>query len=88
MRMRATFSPRATSNLCSQFSLTVQRAVNLIAGDPNGKSDPYCVIHLGSAGEQLHKTDVKNNTLSPEWDDEFIVQSKHLAPFVFTAGKS
>ena len=66
---------------------TVHRAVNLIASDPNGKSDPYCVIHLGSPGEQLYKTEVKNATLAPVWDEEFVVQSKHLSPYVFTAGK-
>ena len=65
---------------------TVQRAVEVKAADPNGKSDPYCIIHLGSPGEQLHKTEVINGTLSPEWDEKCIIQSKQLSPYVFTAG--
>ena len=67
---------------------TVQRAVELNAADPNGKSDPYCVIHLGSPGEQLFKTDVNNGTLNPEWNESYTIQNKQRSPYVFTAGKT
>lgn len=67
-------------------SYTVQRAVELNAADPNGKSDPYCIIHLGSPGEQLFKTEIKYGTLSPEWNEKLTIQNKQLSPFVFIAG--
>ena len=70
------------------MSHTVQRAVELNASDPGGKSDPYCIVHLGSPGEQIYRTEVKNSTLTPTWDEECIIESKHLSPFVFTAGKT
>ena len=62
--------------------VTVQRlAVNLTA------NDPFCVIHLGSHGEQLHKFKVVNSTESqvPEGNDEVTIESKHLTPFLFSA---
>ena len=68
------------------WPLTVNRASKLVAKDPNGKSDPFCVIHLGSPGEHNFKTEVKNGTLEPVWDEGFTIQSKQLSPYVFTAG--
>ena len=62
--------------------------MELNAADPNGRSDPYCIIHLGSPGEQLFKTDVKNGTLNPEWNESHTIQSRQLSPYVFTAGKT
>ena len=32
--------------------------------DPNGKSDPYCVVVVG---DNQAKTGVQYNTLNPEW---------------------
>jgi len=43
-------------------------------GDPNGKSDPYCVISLlDTKGKEIIKfnTTKKNRTLSPVWNESF-----------------
>ena len=37
---------------------------NLPVMDPNGKSDPYCVVVVG---DNQAKTGVQYNTLNPEW---------------------
>mmetsp|Transcript_2180 Transcript_2180/g.3842 ORF Transcript_2180/g.3842 Transcript_2180/m.3842 type:complete len:160 (-) Transcript_2180:1257-1736(-) len=47
-------------------------AYGVINTDAKGKSDPYCVLHLGS--HQLTKTSVEKDTLSPVWN--------HLYTFV------
>lgn len=36
--------------------------------DPNGKSDPYCIINLG---DQQQSTNVQYSTLNPEWRETF-----------------
>ncbi|XP_046849050.1 intersectin-1-like [Xenia sp. Carnegie-2017] len=46
---------------------------DLKASDPNGLSDPYCEVSLGS---QEHKTKVITNTLNPKWNSsmQFILR--------------
>ena len=41
-------------------------ASDLQATDPNGKSDPFCVVKLGEMQEQ--STPVIQATLSPRWN--------------------
>ena len=42
------------------------------AADKSGKSDPYVVITLGDMPkDERPKTDVKKQTLDPEWFKEF-----------------
>ena len=48
-------------------TVRVVRATGLLAGDKNGSSDPYVVVH--SAGGKQAKTSVKKKTLDPEWDE-------------------
>ena len=37
---------------------------DLLVMDPNGKSDPYCVV---TVGDQEEKTCVQYSTVNPEW---------------------
>jgi len=53
---------------------TVVEAKDLIAADFGGKSDPYVVLNLG--GRQK-KTSVKDATLSPTWNEEFVWDIEH-----------
>ena len=46
--------------------VTVVEAADLLASDPNGKSDPFCVVKLGESQEQA--TPVISNTLNPRWN--------------------
>lgn len=49
---------------------TVVRARNLKAADPNGKSDPYCVISVDGGGTEC-QTKLCLATLEPEWSQSF-----------------
>ena len=56
------------------LKVTVVKADDLKASDPNGKSDPFCVL---SFGQQEENTPVINNTLNPRWNyDVSAVQRK------------
>ena len=46
--------------------VTVVEAADLLASDPNGKSDPFCVVKLGESQEQV--TPVISNCLNPRWN--------------------
>jgi len=52
-----------------EVTLKVVAARGLPAMDPNGKSDPYCVVHL--PGQQLQQTSTKRGTLEPQWNETF-----------------
>jgi len=49
-----------------KLKVTVVEAADLQATDPNGRSDPFCVVKLGDAQE--HITDVRPATLNPKWN--------------------
>ena len=49
----------------------VVKARNIAALDPNGKSDPYCIVIVDGSAEQQQKTDILNATLEPEWNKSF-----------------
>ena len=66
---------------------TVISASKVIAKDPNGKSDPYCVVYLGHSTEHAQKTEVKPATLDPVWNETFSFQGKSLEPFVTISGQ-
>jgi len=59
--------------LCNVIALlfTVIKARNIAALDPNGKSDPYCVVTVDGPVEQQQKTEIMNATLEPEWNKSF-----------------
>lgn len=69
------------------LSFTVIKAANLTAKDPNGKSDPYCQVYMGSGENIVHKTEIKQCTLDPEWNETFTLYEGELAPFLYSAGK-
>ena len=47
-----------------KLKVTVVEAADLQATDPNGRSDPFCVVKLGDAQEYI--TDVRPATLNPK----------------------
>jgi len=52
------------------LKFTVQNGKNLASKDPNGKSDPYLIIWCGA---QKFRTKTKSKTLSPLWEETFIL---------------
>ena len=54
----------------SLFHVAVIKACRLKAADPNGKSDPYCIISLDAFGSEF-QTKVCPATLDPEWNEAF-----------------
>ena len=61
----------------ARLHIKICNASNLRAMDANGKSDPYCAIYLKSDKKHQLKTSVKNNDLSPVWDEEFDLVCEH-----------
>ncbi|GIY43798.1 protein unc-13 4B [Caerostris darwini] len=55
------------------FVLTVQviEAVDLMAMDADGLSDPFCKIWLNDKEQLSKKTEVKEGTLNPVWNETF-----------------
>ena len=47
------------------LKVTVVKGEDLMASDPNGKSDPFCVL---SFSQQEENTPVVNNNLNPKWN--------------------
>ena len=70
--------------ICSHVVISASK---VIASDPNGKSDPYCVVYLGHLTEYAHKTEVKKATLDPEWKETFSFRGRSLEPFVTISGQ-
>eukprot|EP00475_Leptophrys_vorax_P015885 TRINITY_DN2226_c0_g1_i2.p1 TRINITY_DN2226_c0_g1~~TRINITY_DN2226_c0_g1_i2.p1 ORF type:complete len:800 (-),score=133.37 TRINITY_DN2226_c0_g1_i2:1443-3842(-) len=61
---------RQPSREFGRIQLHLEQAANLIAADANGKSDPYCVVHIfgRSKPRALITTAVIPMTLNPVWD--------------------
>ena len=57
---------RTLKDSVGQLKVKVVEAADLQASDPNGKSDPFCVVRLGNTQEQ--KTAVIPATLNPKWN--------------------
>ena len=73
---RAATAPHEASG-GGTVTVRVVRATGLLAGDKNGSSDPYVVVH--SAGGKQAKTSVKKKTLDPEWDETLDLTVHDLA---------
>lgn len=62
------------------LTVVIERAQQLMAGDANGTSDPYSkVALLDAAGELVSRvwhTSVKPKTLSPEWEEDFLIGTR------------
>ena len=58
------------NDLSYSFYVVVIKACKLKASDPNGKSDPYCIISLDGFGSEF-QTKVCPATLDPEWNEAF-----------------
>ena len=67
------FSVRdVTSHWEMQLNVKVISGSEIPAMDPNGKSDPYCLLKISSS-TQTWRTKVRVNTLSPVWNDTFAI---------------
>ncbi|KZT06296.1 tricalbin [Laetiporus sulphureus 93-53] len=53
------------------------------AVDRGGKSDPFVVFYLN--GQKVYKSETKKKTLSPEWNENFMVQVPSRVAADFTA---
>lgn len=49
--------------------ITIIEAYDLRPMDFSGTSDPYCCLHFN--GKNKMKTQIKNNTLNPVWNEDF-----------------
>ena len=56
------------------------RACNLVAGDKNGKSDPYVILQSSEDKKKKFKSKIKKKTLDPIWNE---VKKKYDFIFVF-----
>ena len=39
--------------------------------DPNGRSDPYCILSVDGTAEKQQKTEIISATLEPQWNESF-----------------
>jgi tellurium resistance protein TerZ len=54
--------------------VAVVSASGLRAADWNGKSDPYCLVELNGQPSSQVRTSTKNKTLSPTWNETFVLR--------------
>ncbi|KAM4592988.1 multiple C2 and transmembrane domain-containing protein 2-like isoform 3-T5 [Odontesthes bonariensis] len=57
------------------LQVKVLKAVDLLAADLNGKSDPFCVLELGNDRLQTHTV---YKSLNPEWNQVFTFPIKEI----------
>lgn len=62
---------------CAFLNVEIIEAKNLTPTDPNGLSDPFCILYLTSAITERHTTSVKPETLHPVWEECFVLPVKN-----------
>ena len=60
-----------------QLSVKLHSASGLKAKDMNGKSDPYVIFNFGTEVEV--RSSVKAKTLTPEWEESFVISERTSA---------
>ena len=74
---------RTLKESVGMLSVTVVEACDLLAKDPNGRSDPFCVLKFGDHQEQ--NTPVIHSTLNPKWNYKVgLSLSRYFAELVYT----
>ncbi|KAJ8517020.1 hypothetical protein ONZ45_g5719 [Pleurotus djamor] len=63
--------PRESINNQGNLRVDLLNAHDIVAADRGGKSDPYAVFTLN--GQRVFKSQTKKKTLSPEWNENFVV---------------
>ena len=51
----------------AKLEVTVKEAADLKASDPNGRSDPFCVIKFANQEQMTHHVP---KTLNPKWNSK------------------
>ncbi|CAF1355835.1 unnamed protein product [Rotaria sordida] len=74
------------SNKTSNFYVKIKRACYLLSIDIDRKSNPYCQLCLFSSDHLSNKlnfkTDIKKETLNPQFNQEFIYKNIQLKKFI------
>jgi hypothetical protein len=65
-----------------QLSVKLHSASGLKAKDMNGKSDPYVIFQFGSEAEVC--SSVKGKTLTPQWEESFVISERMSAALMLT----
>ncbi|ODV76904.1 tricalbin [Suhomyces tanzawaensis NRRL Y-17324] len=66
--------PQDSINNSGNAKIEVVRAENLIAGDRNGKSDPYVELYLNTDKDYFFKSKKVKKTLDPVWNESTTVE--------------
>lgn len=64
-------SGAGTISVLLELCIAVLRARDILALDPNGRSDPYCIVSVDGIAEQQQKTEIMSATLEPQWNEPF-----------------
>ncbi|KAI0666337.1 tricalbin [Trametes maxima] len=64
--------PRESVNNQGLLRVDLLDGHSIHAADRGGKSDPFVVFHLN--GQRVYKSQTKKKTLTPEWNENFVVQ--------------
>ena len=66
---------------------TVCSAQDVVAADPTGKSDPYCLVSLAGSSEPTFRTETCLATLNPVWNQSFTFPPSSLTPFIHSTSQ-
>lgn len=66
--------PQDSINNCGILTVEVVKGSNFVAGDRNGKSDPFVELFLNSSKEEFCKTKKVRKSLDPVWNESALVE--------------